>query len=391
MSSDPENSNSNSNSYSNTPGDVTPDSIGNSEHSEANRTSVAMSNALVSDLLMESPSVPRRVVRSNDPNRHRISGDRLKAMLEAQQLQLSTASGASTPSWVERGMNWWQKQSERRQRLHLQQLADEQRRKIYEADFMNHGQYSSGDRDQVQSYSYSSHEGDEAEPNDDVRPSKSGVGVSVELGIIKNDDTDNLDAHFWVPEVKIEPEVVKSFPFCPYILNQQQRQSIAVLGLPPSQAYCRWKRLYSLARDGDSFDAFLTLVEGHSHTLLVIRTTRNVIFGGYADTEWKAQHQGNPEFYGSAQAFLFRVDSDDDVHVYKWTGANRYIQYIDYKNSMLAFGGGGDVGAFGLCIEKDFQRGSSGPCATFDNEPLCDEDNFEIVDVECYGFLSGTF
>ncbi|KAI2504703.1 hypothetical protein MHU86_9720 [Fragilaria crotonensis] len=358
-------------------GDVTPDSMGDSAHSEANRTSVAISNALVGELLMESPSPPRRVRRSNHPNRHVISADQLKAMLETQD--------KAGPTWVERGMNWWQKQKELRQRIYLQQLADEQRRKLHGADADYNHNYVG------ESNSASHYDEDDSDHDhlDIVRPSKSGSGVTVELDLDNNGD--DIDANFWVPEVKIEPEVLKSFPFCPYILNQQQRQSIAVLGLPPSLAYCRWKRLYSLARDGDSFDTFLQHVQGHTHTLLVIKSTRDVMFGGYADTEWKAQHQGNPEFFGSGQAFLFRIDSEQEVRVFKWTGANRYTQYLDYKNSMLAFGGGGDVGAFGLCIEKDFQRGSSGNCATFDNEPLCDDENFEIVDVECYGFLSGTF
>ena len=58
---------------------------------------------------------------------------------------------------------------------------------------------------------------------------------------------------------------------------------------------------------------------------------------------------------------------------------------------MMAFGGGGADGAFGLCVEEDFQTGSTGPCDTFDNEPLCDQETFEIVDVEFWEFLTGVF
>jgi TLD len=371
---------SNNNNSNNSPGTVTPDSIGNSEHSEAYRTSVAMSNALVGDLWMESPSsVPRRIRNSDGDtvNRHVISADRLRSILEQQALN---EEGEGRSSWVKRGMNWWQRQKEQRQREYLEKLADEQRRKLIDGCSGGEGLMESNSDD---------HDSCNDIVSDVIGPSKSGLGVSLQLDV--KDEQDDLDETFWVPEVKIEPEVVKSFPFCPYLLTKEQRQSIAVLGLPPSQAYCRWKRLYSLARDGDSFDAFLQLVQGYSHTLLVIKTTRDVIFGGYADTEWKSQHQGNPEFFGSAQAFLFRIDSRNEVRVYKWTGSNRYIQFIDHKHSMLAFGGGGDEGAFGLCIENDFQRGSTGTCSTFENEPLCDDENFGIVDVECYGFLTGTF
>ena len=386
---------SNDNMSSSTPGDETPDSIGNSLHSEANRTSVAISNALVGELIMDSPSSRRSLKNSHSGvNRHSLSSDRLRELLEDNDMNMNTG-----PSWVTRGFNWWQKQKEQRQHEHLQHLADEQRRKLYEAD-LGHNTHNLADNSTFQQltntttthHHHHHHHGGGVENDEDqelhhhpdvMRLSTSGVGVSVEFEVKE----DVVDDDFWVPEVEIEEEKVTSFKLSPYLLNQEQRQSIAVLGLPSSLAYCRWKRLYSLARDGDSFEAFLQLVQGHSHTLLVVRTTHGNLFGAYADTEWKVQHQGNPEFFGSAQAFLFRIDGNQEAQVYKWTGANRYIQFIDYKNSMLAFGGGGDVGAFGLCIEKDFQRGSSGTCATFGNEPLCQgEENFDIVDVECYGF-----
>ena len=63
----------------------------------------------------------------------------------------------------------------------------------------------------------------------------------------------------------------------------------------------------------------------------------------------------------------------------------------DVTHKMLAFGGGGDDGAFGLCVEEDFQTGSTGPCDTFDNKPLCNQENFEIVDLEFFEFMTGQF
>ena len=58
---------------------------------------------------------------------------------------------------------------------------------------------------------------------------------------------------------------------------------------------------------------------------------------------------------------------------------------------MMAFGGGGEEGSFGLCVEQEFQGGSTGHCDTFDNAPLCEQENFKIVDVELWGFLVGQF
>ena len=188
-----------------------------------------------------------------------------------------------------------------------------------------------------------------------------------------------------------------------HILNAAQMKSVALNVLPPSVRYCRWRRLYSLARDGDSFEAFLRHVAGWKRTLLVLSTSRGDVFGAYADSAWENQgHSLGATFYGSAQASLWRIQSKNDnnkggsnsspgsrVIVYKWTGANRYIQLCDPQAKLLALGGGGDDGEFGLCVENDFQRGSTGSCETFGNEPLCSQDRFDIVDLECYGFPAG--
>jgi len=192
-----------------------------------------------------------------------------------------------------------------------------------------------------------------------------------------------------------------------HILSAPQRKAVALNVLPPSVRYCRWRRLYSLARDGDSFEAFLRHVAGWKRTLLVLATSRGDVFGAYADSAWENQgHSLGATFYGSAQASLWRIQSShtsdsggggvgdgcspsSKVIVYKWTGANRYIQLCDPQAKLLALGGGGDDGEFGLCVENDFQRGSTGSCETFGNDPLCGQDRFDIVDLEFYGFPSG--
>ena len=58
---------------------------------------------------------------------------------------------------------------------------------------------------------------------------------------------------------------------------------------------------------------------------------------------------------------------------------------------MIAIGGGREEGSFGLSLECNFRLGSTGACDTFKNEPLCDQENFEVVDVEVYSFLLGQF
>lgn len=247
---------------------------------------------------------------------------------------------------------------------------------------------------------------------------------------------DDIHGISWIPPVRARQESS--------ILTPTQMHQIARHVLPKGIASCQWKRLYSLVRDGDSFDVCLHYAQQDARTLLVVRTTRGAVFGGYAGEAWSPKMEG---YYGKSDSCLFSFLEEEDksccenvdplgpaseamtplrsncrssvpqsppvvhrrpkkslldednsyeaslppIKVYRYTGVNRYIQYCDANKKMLAFGGGGEEGSFGLCVEQEFQGGSTGPCDTFDNEPLCDQENFKIVDVELWGFLSGQF
>jgi hypothetical protein len=130
--------------------------------------------------------------------------------------------------------------------------------------------------------------------------------------------------------------------------------------------------------------------------LLVVQTTLGEVFGGYVESPWTPHSDG---FYGLGQACLFschqpQQQRDGDgaaalLQVYKWTGANRYLQVCDATSRMICIGGGGD--SFGICLEQDFSVGSTGPCDTFANAPLCRQENFQVLNMEVYGFLLGQF
>ena len=348
------------------------------------------------------------------------------------------------------GLAWARRQRDRRQRQYLQFQAEKQLRKIRQAQeeekaaveapdpgrslldnpiFQNlmattttRSRQSSVDDDAF--FTEGNNVDNDSGDDDNVlstKVSKSGRGYTVELPVSPSEPEEE-DAS-WIPPVRVEDE--SDMSTCPLILSASEMQQIAVHVLPQGIAYCKWKRYYSLARDGDSFDACLRSIERESKTLLVVRTSRNAVFGGFADEPWEQHVQGGACYYGGPSACLFQVvvPAADAVAVvdetaaaaaaaaegktatstsstaptkskikhYHWTGANRYVQLCDVKNKMLAFGGGGDDGAFGLCVHQDFQVGSTGPCATFANEPLCEQGHFDIVDMEIYGFLVGQF
>eukprot|EP00934_Nitzschia_sp_Nitz4_P003810 Nitzschia sp. Nitz4//scaffold25_size161228//109528//110772//NITZ4_002444-RA/size161228-processed-gene-0.166-mRNA-1//1//CDS//3329544628//3800//frame0 len=315
------------------------------------------------------------------------------------------------------GFSWVQRSRERRRREYLQYQAELQMRKIAQAELSHRNMDSKGSADSNERLrlSYSDEAAANGAGNDQSGEqnvsigtkhlSKSGEGASADFDFDLQEAVDD----YLIPKVRIEKEPSRkivsedgesvSFEEPTYLLSPQQMHQIAIRVLPRTIAYCPWRRLYGLTRDGDSFDGCLRLISEAPRTLMVVRTTKGEVFGGYADSSWKSSELGNNKFYGSASACLFSVNEPDNhalppkdmLNVYKWSGKNRYIQLCDVSHKMMAFGGGGLNGAFGLCVQEDFQNGSTGPCDTFDNEPLSSDSPFEIVDVEFWEFLTGVF
>ena len=332
------------------------------------------------------------------------------------------AAPSSTGGILSAPLAWVQKNRETRRRLQLQHEAEEQIRKIAVAEGMtrHHHHHHHHPTSSTTTGSLESVENDSADENFKIGTqhlSKSGEGMTAELDLGSDDEDDD---EYMIPPVRIHPEpemVVKDveesgdgppdsprkhneFKTPEYLLTPEQMHQIAIHVLPKTIAYCQWRRLYSLNRDGDSFDGCLRIIANVARTLVVVRTTKGAVFGGYADSPWRPMELAR--FYGSAQACLFSVKEPgvpmDQVenpksllNVYRWSGKNRYIQVCDTSSKMLAFGGGGSDGAFGLCIQEDFQTGSTGPCDTFDNAPLCPESTFKVTDVEIWEFLTGVF
>lgn len=393
----------------------------------------AVSQALVGESVVDSPSQHRR-----DRKVPTIS---VKKKPQALQHAVPSppsseceapGAGSSSVGIVAQGFAWLRGQREERRRRYLQEQVEEQARKIeLEANLSKSASGSSSESrklvdnptfrtlssdrsfrennlpetsaNYVGSNTISNSSVNADEDGEAAQVSYSGDGYTVEFSVTEDVRAEDMD---WVPPVRIEDEedIISS----PYLLNEEQRQTVARQVLPKGIAYAKWKRLYSLARDGDSFEACLRLVKGHAQTLMVVQTSKDEILGGFADMEWESPTSSGAVYHGGPTSCLFSfVDVEDSklsfskccsppeslqgIRVYKWTGANRYIQLCDAQRKMLAFGGGGDDGAFGLSVAQDFQHGSSGSCATFDNQPLASSESFIICDLEIYCFLLGQF
>lgn len=342
---------------------------------------------------------------------------------------------------------WIQKQNQKQKQKHLNQLAEEQVEILKQAQKNDPNiDFAVMEENCNTNNSNSNNDAYATPPNSQCKlEAEAEAAVAHESSRIENEEDDDIS---WIPAVRIAEERIKRdfMPSprssrtgnnnnsaspnnstttdptkpVPMILSQEQMNDIARHVLPKGIAFCRWNRLYSLTRDGDSFFQCLRLCGNEPKTLVVIKTTRGAILGGYADAPWELRSaHSHGAFHGSASAalFSFSIDNNDkddnnknasgkgskasktnpkcstNLKVFHWTGANRYIQYTDSTDGrrMLAFGGGGQEGAFGLSVEQDFQFGSTGPCDTFGNLPLCDQENFNIMDMEIWSFLTGQF
>lgn len=381
---------------------------------------VAASSALVGENVLDSPkgAYPTRpVVAARAPSSSRGSLNPYPSPPPSLTHCVGRRDDAMSVGIMAQGLAWVQRQRDRRRRQFLQNQAEQQLRRIREAreaekapqhppaapsltdnaTFQNFTKALRGNLDSVSSSKQEPTAEDETTPEDSIAStlscqgpavSQSGDGYSVSLLDVSESREEEEES--WIPPVRVEPEPDAVVETAPFILTGKEMQQIAELVLPRGIAYCRWKRLYSLARDGDSFDQCLRFVENESRTLMVIRSSRNEVCGGFADMPWNQNGNTSASYFGGPDSCLFKV-VDGKVKEFKWTGANRYILLLDPLHKMLAFGGGGDDGSFGLSVEQDFQVGSTGHCDTFQNEPLCDQETFGIVDMEIFGFLVGQF
>ncbi|KAG9445747.1 hypothetical protein H6P81_011875 [Aristolochia fimbriata] len=149
--------------------------------------------------------------------------------------------------------------------------------------------------------------------------------------------------------------------------------------LPNIVKGCQWVLLYSTARHGISLRTLLR----RSATLpgpclLIVGDGDGAVFGGLLESPLQAT--AKRKYQGTNQTFVFTTIYGAP-RLFRATGVNRY--YYLCLNDMLAFGGGGN---FALCLDGDLLRGTSGPCDTFGNLCLAHSPEFDLRNVELWGF-----
>ncbi|KAG3121479.1 hypothetical protein PI124_g185 [Phytophthora idaei] len=153
--------------------------------------------------------------------------------------------------------------------------------------------------------------------------------------------------------------------------------------LPITSQLCRWYRIYSVEANGSSLETLLILAKKQSPTLLVIKDAEGNVFGGFASDEWHHAFH----YYGTGESFLFSFANPSAAGgfvKYQWSRKNSYFMLC--SDESLIMGGGGN---FGLFLDSDLSRGTSGACETFNSPPLTTSQEFSCIQVELWGFTTG--
>jgi hypothetical protein len=239
-----------------------------------------------------------------------------------------------------------------------------------------------------------SHENDPSTHSESSEVPASCLHASSESSCTSSCDGDEYVFDHEVYPVQIEPpEDPSELSFAPRILDDETFQQIVDEAIPRSLRIYKWKRLFSIALDGDLFFTMLDKCASFRNTLLVLKTTKGNVLGGFASEHWKAQDGfGRHSYFGTGTCFLFsdypaNSNPKKGLSFYKWSGVNDYCQICEPESGTMAMGGG--EGDFGLIIEDSFLQGSSGHCATFKNPQLIPgiDGTFDILEFEVYGLL----
>uniref|UniRef100_A0AAX7THF2 Nuclear receptor coactivator 7 n=1 Tax=Astatotilapia calliptera TaxID=8154 RepID=A0AAX7THF2_ASTCA len=130
-----------------------------------------------------------------------------------------------------------------------------------------------------------------------------------------------------------------------------------------------WRLAYSTEKHGTSLKTlYRNLADVDSPVLLAIKDMDNQIFGAFSTHPFRVSEH----CYGTGETFLYSFCPE--IKVYRWTGENSY--FVKGNTDSLQMGGGG--GQLGLWLDAELYRGTTTKCATFNNQPLSSQQDFNI-------------
>ncbi|CAK8567308.1 unnamed protein product [Lathyrus sativus] len=221
--------------------------------------------------------------------------------------------------------------------------------------------------------------------------SKQSVGSAIrraaKIGGFRNhdrkDNNDNdLEVKHQVMRKESVPVSLDDLPRIsePSVLVSESIRNVLYASLPPLMHGRKWLLLYSTWRNGISLSTLYrrsALWPGLS--LLVVGDKKGAVFGSLVETPLRPSNKR--KYQGTNSTFVFTNISGHPI-IYRPTGINRYFTLCN--TDYIAIGGGGH---FALYLDSDLLNGSSSVSETFGNPCLANSQDFEVKEVELWGFV----
>lgn len=152
--------------------------------------------------------------------------------------------------------------------------------------------------------------------------------------------------------------------------------------LPSRAKFNQIELLFATSKNGFSLKNLYRRFSGNAEeirgTFLVIKDSEEKIFGAVLNCPILPKNH----FYGNGESLLFSFWHE--FRIFPWTGKNNFIVKADTDSLIF----GASSGKYGLWMDSEFLRGRSEFCATFENDPLAQNENFTISEVEVWVALA---
>ncbi|GFP97213.1 oxidation resistance protein 1, partial [Phtheirospermum japonicum] len=191
-----------------------------------------------------------------------------------------------------------------------------------------------------------------------------------------NSNGDGISMQILTQSVSLEkPETSE-----PSLLLCEKTLSVIYPALPVIVQGRKWMLLYSTWRHGISLSTlYRRSMIWPGLSMLVVGDRKGAVFGGLVEAPLRPTSKRR--YQGSNNSFVFTNVSGHPL-IFRPTGMNRYFTLC--STEYLAMGGGGH---FAIYLDGDLLSGSSSSSETYDNPCLACSEDFEVKEVELWGFV----
>jgi hypothetical protein len=153
-----------------------------------------------------------------------------------------------------------------------------------------------------------------------------------------------------------------------------------------------YRLLYRGSRDGFDSKSLHGKVDGHSHTITLIETTKGFIFGAYAVCSWHSRDKWQGD--ESMESFLFTLKNPHGVSARTFRMKPTKTAYVIYGSSFIVWiGYCGAIGITASSPATGHNKGFGDSASTFENDTGLDgktlftgDESFTVKELEIFEF-----